>query len=266
MIERRERLARAAKTGSRTRRISFRMVGSTDVGAFWDRGFLVVDDPILTPREVSEVRRLLDPLFERFDSIPNGWARDLGDVGFHDGPQQIPEIAHALRLESALGRTAAYARCRDLAAALLGRRASCYFDHAVYKPAHNGKTTAWHQDAASDPKGLGNRAIHVWLALDDVSADMGCMEFLPGSHHQGIVRHRTRTPAAHALAAEAVAPDGVQPCPIRAGAVTVHGPRTLHFTGPNLTDRVRRSWTLQFAPTGQVLMEAAKARLPGTRR
>jgi ectoine hydroxylase-related dioxygenase (phytanoyl-CoA dioxygenase family) len=241
------------------------MVGSLGVSTFWDQGFLVVGDPLLTPGEVSEVRRLLDPLFQRFDSIPNGWARDLGEVGFHDGPQQVPEIAFALRLEPALAATAAYSRCRELAAVLLGARASCYFDHAVYKPAHNGTTTAWHQDAAADPHGLGNRAIHVWLALDDVSAEMGCMEFIPGSHRHGIVSHRPRTPAAHALVAEAFSPDGAQACPIPAGAMTVHGPRTLHCTGPNRTDRPRRSWTLQFAPTRQVLIETVKARLPWSR-
>src|SRR4029079_17423601 len=67
---------------------------------------------------------------------------------------------------------------------------------------------------------------------------------------------------AHALEAEDVDVSRAVACPLRAGDVTVHMPRTLHYPGPNLTATPRLAWSLEFGPRralpGRV---AAKARL-----
>jgi hypothetical protein len=40
-------------------------------------------------------------------------------------------------------------------------------------------------------------------------------------------------------------------CPLPLGGATVHLPRTLHHTGPNLTAMPRLAWSLEFAPRGR---------------
>jgi len=51
-------------------------------------------------------------------------------------------------------------------------------------------------------------------------------------------------------------------CPLRAGDVTVHFPRTLHYTGPNLTAVPRLAWSLEFGPRRNLPFRlVAKARL-----
>ena len=45
-----------------------------------------------------------------------------------------------------------------------------------------------------------------------------------------------------------VDPRGAVACPLRVGDATVHVPRTLHFTGPNLTASPRMAWSLEFGP------------------
>jgi hypothetical protein len=37
-------------------------------------------------------------------------------------------------------------------------------------------------------------------------------------------------------------------CPLPLGGATIHLPRTLHYTGPNMTDRPRLAWGIEFAP------------------
>jgi hypothetical protein len=49
------------------------------------------------------------------------------------------------------------------------------------KPARVGKETPWHQDGDYYPiRPL--ETITVWIALDDVTVENGCMRFIPGSH------------------------------------------------------------------------------------
>jgi ectoine hydroxylase-related dioxygenase (phytanoyl-CoA dioxygenase family) len=51
-------------------------------------------------------------------------------------------------------------------------------------------------------------------------------------------------------------------CPLRAGDVTVHFPRTLHFAGPNLNGVPRLAWSLEFGPRRRLPFRlVAKARL-----
>jgi ectoine hydroxylase-related dioxygenase (phytanoyl-CoA dioxygenase family) len=51
-------------------------------------------------------------------------------------------------------------------------------------------------------------------------------------------------------------------CPLRAGDMTVHFPRTLHYTGPNLTAIPRLAWSLEFGPRRPLPFRlAAKTRL-----
>ncbi len=44
--------------------------------------------------------------------------------------------------------------------------------------------------------------------------------------------------------------------PARAGSVVVFSSLTPHSTGPNLTDAVRKSYIVQFAPDGARVLEA----------
>ena len=55
----------------------------------------------------------------------------------------------------------------------------------IDKPPSRGHETPWHQDEAFWEEHLGYHACGVWLALDDVDRDNGCMEFLPELAHDG---------------------------------------------------------------------------------
>ncbi|HXY94153.1 MAG TPA: phytanoyl-CoA dioxygenase family protein [Acidimicrobiia bacterium] len=217
-----------------------------EIARFHREGFLVVERPLVSPDDLVMVRQLLDDLFDRFDTLPTELAYDLGDVQHHHGPQQIPEINDARKLEPRLATTTAFARCRDLARQLLSDRAYCTFDHAICKPPHNDTAIEWHQDLATSPHLAGCNAVHVWLALQDVTEANGCMHFIPHDERLGLLPHRRRSASAHALVAEGVDSSTAVACPLGAGMATVHKLTTLHYTSPNTTDQPRLAWITHF--------------------
>ena len=111
--------------------------------------------------------------------------------------------------------------------------------------------TPWHQDEAYwDPK-LSYESLGVWVALQAVSVENGCMQFVAGSHRTGdVLPHHTHehNPRIHGL--EVDHPEeltkNVVSCPLAGGGATFHHCRTLHYTGPNQSGQARRAYTLQF--------------------
>ncbi len=218
------------------------------VARFYRQGFLVV--PELTIEEDAErIREILGRLYGRFHRLPRTQALDLGDEARPDGEPQIPEINWTLRLAPRLRSTLAFARCREIAAQLLGGQADhTGYDHAILKPPHNGRATPWHQDQAFTEDRGPLSSIHFWIALQPVPVEMGCMQFVPGSHLSPLLPHRPVRAHAHAMEAAGVDLSTAVACPLPAGGATVHLPRTLHATGPNLTDQPRFAWGLEFGP------------------
>ncbi len=114
--------------------------------------------------------------------------RDDGSTGVIDqilGPElTIPEILD----------TTYFANARQIACALLDIDESEILGsgtHMIFKPATAGRDTPWHQDEAYwDQPGVTAHSLSVWMPLDDVTVDSGCMQFLPGSHRSEIVAHR----------------------------------------------------------------------------
>jgi len=231
------------------------------VARFHRLGFMVVTD-LTTREDLDTVSRLLAGLYRRFAELMDARrAHDLGSEA-HDA-RPILEINQTVDLEPRLAETLTFRRCAALAERLLGRPVEHRFDHAIYKPPFNGAATSWHQDEAY---ALERKILsaHFWVPLQDVTRDMGCMEFIPGSHRGALGRHHRRDRLRDVHALELVGLDTSQAvrCPIRAGDATIHFPRTAHYTGPNRTGFPRLAWALEFGPRrGFGVRLMAKARL-----
>ena len=122
-------------------------------------------------------------------------------------------------------------------------------DTLWWKPT-NGKAIALHQDdsfmASLDPP----TTITCWATLDDVSADGGTIEYVPGSHRWPLTEKVTDFHASHdyrsAMLACAAAighttPESV-PLEVTAGSCVFHDGRIWHGSAPNANaDTQRRS-------------------------
>jgi ectoine hydroxylase-related dioxygenase (phytanoyl-CoA dioxygenase family) len=118
----------------------------------------------------------------------------------------------------------------------------------IYKPPGAGRDVPWHQDEAYwdtfDNKNC--HSLSVWMPLDEVTVDSGCMQFLPQSHHADFLNYRQPEGAQPLVLADPVDVSAAVACPLPPGGATFHHCRTLHYTGPNTSPRGRRACTTIF--------------------
>jgi phytanoyl-CoA hydroxylase len=138
-------------------------------------------------------------------------------------------------------------RVERLASELLGERAVPQTLEYFEKAPQQGTPTPPHQDGyyfCLKP----NLALTMWVAIDDCDDDNGCLSYVPGSHKFGIIDHESSNvtgfsqglPSDHRDRSKAKAQH------VRAGDCLIHHCATIHFAGPNQSDRWRRSFGLVF--------------------
>ncbi len=109
----------------------------------------------------------------------------------------------------------------------------------------------WHQDHAYWQPELDYYALGVWLPMHDVTTEMGAMQFIPGSHKRGLLRHHHGDEPQHNVL-EVDEPFDVSKavaCPLKMGGATFHHSETLHYTAPNTTDTPRLAFPMEFQIT-----------------
>jgi len=248
----------AAPTGPSTSAPVHRPQTPTALAADFARDGYLSIPALTTEADTEQIRSLLDPLFARFDTLGER-AVDLAGPGAPGQPLRSPEINEAVILEPRLRNTLTYLRCRDIARQLLGVPVGYQFDHAIFKSPNNRTPTAWHQDEAYSQEPIPLRSIHFWIPLQAVTESNGCMWFIPGSHRGPLLPHRllnsrtdglNRKVAGGTLVTDNVDSSNAVACPLAIGGVTVHHPLTLHYTGANQSDSVRKAWIIHFGAYG----------------
>ena len=226
-----------------------------DVATFHERGFITLPR-VTTDEELAWLRELYDMLFAEVFLNTRSGRFDLVRPYDSAGEDLLPQIITPETRCPQLKQTAFYRNGRKLASALLGvdEPGLQGWGHMIRKPARVGESLPWHQDEAYWDPAMVYRAMGSWLPLDDATIENGCMRFVPGSH-RGEVRehwHVGNDPSVHALYCK---PDPSEvaravPAPVPAGGCVFHQSRTLHASGPNVTDKVRRAYAneWQLAP------------------
>jgi hypothetical protein len=128
------------------------------------------------------------------------------------------------------------------ATCLLGPNVRLYWDQAVSKPPGATSDVPWHQDngyLGVEPE----EYLTYTLALDPMTRDNGCLWIQAGSHRRGVQRHR---PTDYFFQVGYDGDATGEAVELDAGEVLVFSSLTMHKTGPNGTDRPRRSWVIQY--------------------
>jgi len=173
---------------------------------------------------------------------------------FAPGPNDLIKIDNAWWADPDLGALARDPRVAEIAAALLGADAVLLWqDQLLYKPpgGPSETTIGWHQDWASwDTVASRDGFVTAWVAFDDVDDSNGAMQMIPGSHAWGLLPGASNFFATdrdaqldglgleHDVVAESVV--------MQAGQVSFHHSLTFHGSGPNASDRMRRSLAIHF--------------------
>ncbi|MGC1522429.1 MAG: phytanoyl-CoA dioxygenase family protein [Steroidobacteraceae bacterium] len=218
--------------------------------AFRRDGFLLVEG-LSSDAEIASLRVLFDRLFaER-----RGWdTGELFDMIGPDSPEQelaLPQLLRPSQYEPLLRRSTLASSARSIAEQILGPKLENDLEHAISKPPFNGAATPWHQDDAFHRKGSGVlESISIWMPLQDVTVESGCMRYIRGSNLGPLYPHRSphNDPRIHGL--ETISIPDLTNCvaiPMRAGDAVIHLSRTLHSAGVNSSDQPRRAYILGYS-------------------
>lgn len=224
------------------------------IESYRENGFVILED-FLTPEELETWRRCtLEAVEQRLDTrMPEGSHALKNQSDPNDFYNRV--FTQCLRLADIHDGMHELIFNRDLArmgatlAGVDGLR--IWHDQALLKPPY-GNPTAWHLD--NPYWSFDSRdALSVWVALDDVSQQNGCLYYLPGSHQQA--EHSRNTGIGNVFGdLFRVYPEwlGIEPVPAEcpAGSAVWHNGLTAHGAGANVTPRPRRAMTCAFMPDG----------------
>ena len=218
--------------------------------AFFKRTGYLSLPAITTAAEVKSLQGIYDQLFANKAGRDQGDHLDLLTTDEDEQTPVLPQILNPSKYAPALAQTQLRVNAEAIARQLLGPKSSFSGEHAILKPPHTPVATPWHQDEAYADPNWDYNYINIWIPLQEATLENGCMQFVPGSHHQEVLSHHPigNDPRVIGLEVdnpETVVKDAVA-CPLAAGGATIHDGRVLHYTGPNLSDQPRRAYILMF--------------------
>ncbi|MSR47186.1 MAG: phytanoyl-CoA dioxygenase family protein [Planctomycetes bacterium] len=151
-------------------------------------------------------------------------------------------------------------RAASIAEQLCGAGMALDYDQLLAKrPQRDDAVFGWHQDLAYWPTDTPDlRTATCWLAIDDSTAENGCMRFVSGSHLVPLRPHRPLhgdRGKSHTLVTDLVKGDRVTLAEIARGDVTVHNERVLHGSGGNKSAGWRRAYIVAFRSAATVAEE-----------
>jgi len=224
------------------------ILSDQEIEFFREQGFLSRPLPIAR-EELANIKGTLEDLFKtRAGENEGAYTQKINSSG-NMNSVTASEILNPVNYAPSLRKTKCFQNALKIAKQLLGNQAFCFFDFAVLKKPSVGVATPWHQDEAFRDPQFESNEVTVWVPLQDVDVYNGCMQFVPGSQRAGVLRHDSPNHDLSSTALECV--DSFDhttavPCPLPAGGCTIHHPRTLHGTGPNLSDAPRLAYIMVF--------------------
>lgn len=119
------------------------------------------------------------------------------------------------------------------------------------KPAGTGLEVPWHQDGQYWP--IRPRAtVTVWIALDEVTRENGCMQVIPGSHRVGdlahIVSEREDLVLNNLLDDPRIDLSSARDIELQPGQISLHDVNLVHGSRPNRSGQRRAGYAIRYMP------------------
>lgn len=196
--------------------------------------------------DASEIEQLEQDLLEYHTEHE----RKLKEAGGESGISRAGEILfsdHIAERNEAVFDFTKNQKMVELTIQLLGPDVDLYWNQTVYKNPENEKEFPWHQDDAYTPV-EPSPYLTCWLAVSDATEENGCISVLPGSHKQGLIPHEQTKLGLVGYSSDA--PDQGIKVPIPKGSLIAFWSTTLHKSGPNLSNGMRKAYVIQYAAAG----------------
>ena len=140
----------------------------------------------------------------------------------------------------------------DLVEQVIGPDIVLWASAVFCKPATTGLEVPWHQDGQYWP--IRPRAtVTVWMALDDVGVDNGCMRVIPGSHRLGEFSHeqsdREDLVLNNVLNDPRIDLASARNIELEAGQIPLHDVELVHGSQANTSGRRRAGYAVRYMPS-----------------
>jgi phytanoyl-CoA hydroxylase len=223
-----------------------------DPRRFSHEGYCVVRDPLPLPvvdaadRRLGRLLRDLGPdLRPEWLVEPHVWASDWQDwLELCRHPQVLDQVAACLG-------------CDELILMM---------SHLIVKPANDGLPILWHQDNTYWPSVDGTDVVTVWLALDEVVVENGCMQVIPSSHAgyprlekmptDGRDLLKVQVQVSTAMVESAVAIE------LARGTYSIHDSFVVHGSLANVSPRRRAGYTMRYGNAATVRVDVPAHQKP----
>lgn len=213
------------------------MLTAAQVRHYQDKGYVAPVD-VFDAAEIVDIRAEIDRALDRFGDALAGQGRNNA----HYVLPVLDRIAHEPRILDAVEQ-------------LIGPDILVGGTTIFLKPPESAGFISWHQDAryiGLEP----HNWVTAWLAVDDVDEANGCMRMLPGSHKAPLAEHIDTFDENNLLSRGQTVPDVdeslTEPIVLQAGQLSLHHPRIVHGSSPNLSDRRRMGFAIQSYIGGNV--------------
>ena len=125
-----------------------------------------------------------------------------------------------------------------------------WHDQALYKPPW-GNPTALHLDVPYWSF-TSRQSLSLWVALDDVGPENGCLYFMPGTHKETTFENPgiTENMASIFEFYPNMKDRSMVPGIMKAGTASFHNGLCVHAAGANMTPNFRRAMTCAYMPDG----------------
>ncbi len=226
-------------------------------------GFVAYRD-FFSQDEVTELRQKLAEYIELLVPVLPGTEAFFEDLEDPTSLKQLPRMSLHHRYFHQLSRDS---RLSQLAQHLLQDEVVVKEVSWFNKPARTGQATPAHQDGYYFNL-TPNEALTLWIPLEPVDEENGCVNYVPGSHLRGVRPHgssqvlgfsQTITDYSEADRATEVL------VPANPGDLLVHHSLTIHGAGPNISERRRPAlgvvYFAQRAKVDTVALEAYRRKL-----
>jgi ectoine hydroxylase-related dioxygenase (phytanoyl-CoA dioxygenase family) len=142
-------------------------------------------------------------------------------------------------------------RLLDVAQEFIGPDIALFASHYIAKPPFDGEAVLWHQDGSFWPL-EPMEVVTLWLSMDEVTPENGCMRVVPGTQHMDLqaVMQRMDVPNVLSASMDEALVDEKQAVDIvlAPGDVSVHHPNIIHGSNANTSPRWRRGLTIRYIP------------------
>ena len=195
-----------------------------------DQGFLSPIN-ILSKKEVLEIKEEINYIEAKWPDEINGLNRN----NIHYYSPIFDKLVHNTKI-------------LDIIENLIGSNILVAGTCLFLKEPENKGFVSWHQDGKYQGWEPYN-FLTAWLAITDVTEKNGCMRMWPGSHKDNLKIHKDTYDQNNLLTrgqtVENVPFNETKPLLLKAGQLSLHHPKTVHSSGPNLSKKRRIGFAIQ---------------------